>query len=94
MKLNKIYNKVVARVTERIPEENLLDYIEVVQKEGNYKNLTVRTVNDIKNAIFSSQEICSWYDEYNCNDNHITTLFKKVVRENYPNAWKIMEGGK
>jgi hypothetical protein len=79
-------------VTERIPEENLLDYIEVVQKEGNYKNLMVRTVNDIKYALFSPQEICSWYDEYNCNDSHITTLFKKVVRENYPTAWKIMEG--
>ena len=92
MKLNSIYNKVAARVTKRIPEENLLDYIEVVQKEGNYKNLTVRAVNDIKNILFSSKEICSWYDEYNCNDNHITTLFKKVVRENYPIAWKIMEG--
>jgi hypothetical protein len=91
MKLNKIYNKVVARVTERIPEENLLDYIEVVQKEGNYKNLTVRTVNDIKNAVFSPQEICSSYDEYNCDDNHITTLFKKVIKENYPNAWKVIQ---
>jgi hypothetical protein len=94
MKLNGIYNKVAARVKTSVKEENLIDYIKEIETTGRYNNLTVRVVNDIKNILFSPKEVCSWYDEYNCNDNHVTTLFKKVVRENYPNAWKIMEGGK
>lgn len=91
MKLNKIYNKVAKKVTAIIKEETLINYIKEIETTGKYNNLTVRVVNDIKNTLFSPQEICSWYDEYDCNDNHITTLFKKVVKENYPNAWKVIQ---
>lgn len=91
MKLDNLYNDVANKVVACIPEQMLLDHAKAVQNSGQYKNLTVRIVNDIKYAVFSPAIICSWYDEYNCNDTHITTLFKKVVRENYPNVWKMIQ---
>lgn len=91
MKLDKIYNKVVEKVTSNVKEGSLIDYIKNIEATGRYNNLTVRVVNDIKSILFSPQEICSWYDEYHCNDNHVTTLFKKVIRENYPTAWKVTQ---
>lgn len=91
MKLDNLYNDVANKVVACIPEQMLLDHVRTVQSSGKYKNLTVRIVNDIKYAVFSPATICEWYDKYNCNDTHITTLFKKVVRENYPNVWKMIQ---
>lgn len=91
MKLDNLYNDVAKKVVACIPEQMLLDHAKAVQSSGKYKNLTVRISNDIKNAVFSPATICEWYDEYNCNDTHITTLFKKVVKENYPNVWKMIQ---
>lgn len=91
MKLDNLYNDVANKVVRNISEQNLIEYIHNVKTSGNYKDLTTRIVNDVKYATCSPAIICSWYDEYNCNDTHITTLFKKVVRENYPNVWKMIQ---
>jgi hypothetical protein len=91
MKLDKLYKDVADKVVCNISEQNLIAYIYNVKAKGNYKDLTVRIANDVKHATFKPDIICEWYDEYNCNDNHITTLFKKVIKENYPNAWKVIQ---
>lgn len=91
MKLDNLYNDVANKVVACIPEQMLIDHVRAVQNSGRHKNLTVRIAHDIKNVVFSPATTCEWYDKYDCNDNHITTLFKRVVRENYPNVWKILQ---
>lgn len=91
MKLDNLYNDVANKVVACIPEQMLIDHVRAVQNSGRYKNLTVRIAHDIKNVVFSPATICEWYDKYNCNDNHMTTLFKKVIRENYKVAWDIIQ---
>jgi hypothetical protein len=91
MKLNKLYKDVADKVMCNISEQNLVEYIYNVKARGNYKDLTTRIANDVKYATFKPNIICAWYEKYNCNDNHITTLFKKVIKENYPNAWKVIQ---
>lgn len=34
-------------------------------------------------AVTSDETICEWYDKYNCNDDHITTLAKRALKEVY-----------
>ena len=91
MRLDNLYNDVANRVVRNISEQNLIEYIHNVKASGNYKDLTTRIANDVKCATFKPNIICEWYETYNCNDNHITTLFKKVIKENYPNAWKVIQ---
>ena len=91
MKLSSIYKDVATRVTTGITEDRLIDYINTIIKDGRYKNLSTRVASGVQMATFSPAEICEWYDKYDCNDNHIMTLFKKVIRENYSKAWEIIE---
>ena len=91
MKLDKMYKDVTNRVTEKITEDKLIAYIDAITKEKEYKDLAVRVASGVGMAIFQPAEICEWYDKYNCNDSHIMTLFKKVIRENYPKAREIIQ---
>ena len=91
MKLKAIYDDVEARVISKVNEEDLIKHIRMVYNMDGCKDLLVRIPNDIKNALFSPKEICSWYDEYDCNDTHITTLFRKIIQENYREGWRILK---
>lgn len=90
MKLKAIYDEVEQRVTEKIDAKMLEDYIREVAMQGDYKDLTVRIPNDVKITVFKASEVCEWYDKYGCNDNHITTLFRKIIQENYREAWRLI----
>ena len=90
MKLKAIYDKVEQRVTEKIDAKMLEDYIKEVAMHGDYRDLSVRIPNDVKIAVFKASEVCEWYDKYDCNDNHITTLFRKIIQENYREAWRLI----
>ena len=91
MKLDKIYNDVANRVTEKIEEDRLIAYINAITENKEYKDLAVRVASGVEMATFQPAEICEWYSKYNCHDNHIMTLFKKVIRENYPKAWDVIQ---
>ena len=34
--------------------------------------------------------VCEWYDKYDCNDEHITELYKRIIKENYPMTWEAI----
>ena len=91
MKLSGIYKDVATRVTTGITEDRLIDYINAITEDKEYKDLAVRVASGVESATFSPAEICEWYGKYDCHDSHIMTLFKKVIRENYPNAWKVIQ---
>ena len=90
MKLKAIYDEAEKRVVSRLEEAVLIEHIEALVKSGKYKDLTIRIPWDIINAGFSAREVCSWYEKYDCNDNHITTLFRQIIKRNYPKAWSMI----
>ncbi len=59
---------------------NLTEYAEKLKATGNYKDFGTRLAWDCLHATIPSEIICGWYDKYNCNDDHITTAAKAVLR--------------
>jgi hypothetical protein len=81
MKLNKELPYVVKefkKIKNKIPP-----YAEELKKEGNYKDFKTRLAWDCLYAVIPINTVCNWYDEYNCNDNHVTTLAKKALKQVY-----------
>lgn len=90
MKLKAIYNEVEQKVLSKVEQDVLIAHIEDVIKSGKYQDLSVRIPHDVKYVLFTPKEVCSWYDTYDCNDNHITTLFRQIIKNNYPKAWSMI----
>lgn len=61
--------------------KNLQEYAVSLKANGNYKDFGTRLAWDCIHATIPSEIICGWYDKYSCNDDHITTAAKYVLRE-------------
>ena len=85
MKLQSEFKNAVEmtrRFIEKHGEDKVRAYMEEVKKSGNYKNYEVRIANDIvKFYAIGCDTVCEWYDKYQCNDDHISTLCIKVMKE-------------
>lgn len=66
------------KIKDQIPA-----HVKKVKQDNNYKDLEVRIAYDCLRTVRSPQDICQWYDKYNCNDEHITTLAKRALKEVY-----------
>lgn len=91
MKLQGVYDSVNKAVTETIAQNALMYYTKHIIEQGDYKDLGTRIAHDVKSAVIPASEICRWYDKYDCNDTHVTTLFKKVLKESYPQVWELIQ---
>ena len=60
---------------------SLREYAEILKANGNYKDFGTRLAWDCIHCSIPSETVCGWYDKYNCDDNHITTLAKAVLIE-------------
>lgn len=85
MKLQNEFKNAVEmtrRFIEKHGEDKVRAYMEEVKKSGDYKNYEVRIANDIvKYYAIGCDTVCEWYEKYGCNDDHITTLCIKVMKE-------------
>ena len=81
LKLEKELPEVVARLEVLKNHSNVIEYREKLRASGKYNKFEVRFAWEVCDAVFSTKEICSWYDKYNCNDDHITSLFKAACRK-------------
>ena len=81
LKLEKELPEVVKRLEVLKQHSNVLEYKEKLKASGKYKNFEVRFAWEFCRIGISTKEICKWYDEYACNDNHITSLFKAACRK-------------
>ena len=81
MKLKNLLPEVTRRLEIVKKHSNVIEQREKLRASGNYDKFEVRFAWEVCHAAFSTKEICKWYDEYNCNDNHITSLFKAACRE-------------
>lgn len=69
-------------IRERFAQiQNLPEYAENLKAKGNYKNFETRLAWDCIHATISSEIICDWYYKYGCNDDHITTVAKAILKE-------------
>ena len=59
---------------------NLESYAEELKKSGNYNDFETRLAWDCLRLTVPSSTICEWYEKYNCNDTHITTLAKAALQ--------------
>lgn len=91
MKLQDVYKDVTEVVTSKIEPTVLWHHTNNIIASGRYKDLATRIAHDVKFVTIPPSEVCRWYDEYDCNDTHITTLFKKVLKESYPDVWELIQ---
>lgn len=83
MKLKSLLPEVVSRFNT-IPRETLIRHISKVKASKNYRDLETRIAWDLLHATFTASEICDWYEQYDCNDSHITTLAKDAMTKAFP----------
>ena len=57
------------------------DYAPKLKASGQYKDYETRLTWDCLYAFVGSGTICLWYEKYDCNDTHITTVGKKALKE-------------
>ena len=81
MKLKNILPIAIQRFEELKKHSNVIEYRENLRKSGNYNQFDVRFAWDVGHAVFTTKEICNWYEDYDCNDEHITSLFKAACRK-------------
>ena len=81
MKLKAILPVAVKRIEVLKQNCDVIKYREKLRKSGNYNRFDVRFSWDVGHAVFTTKEICSWYEKYQCNDEHITSLFKAACRK-------------
>ena len=81
MKLKSLLPEVMKRLERVKQHSNVMEYREKLKASGNYNNFEVRFAWEVCHAAFSTKEICKWYDEYGCNDDHITSLFKIACKK-------------
>lgn len=77
MKLDKVYEDIIHRLE---PYEDKLQDEVLSVKSSEYNNFEVRLAWHILKLVVTAWEMCQWYDLYECNDTHITTLGKKVCK--------------
>lgn len=61
--------------------DKIKDYAPQLKAGGQYKDFETRLTWDCIRAFVGSGTICLWYEKYNCNDTHVTTLGKKALKE-------------
>ena len=61
--------------------EKIKDYAPKLKASGNYKDFEIRLTWDCIRAFVGTGTVCLWYEKYNCNDTHITTVEKKALKE-------------
>lgn len=83
MKLKSLLPEVISRFGA-IPKETVITHVARVKASGNYKDLKTRIAWDLLHATYTPSEICDWYEQYDCNDNHITTLAKEALNKAFP----------
>ena len=65
-------------------QQHIPAHVAMVKAAGNYKDLETRIAWDLLYATKGTAWICELYAKYDCNDDHITTLAKRALRQVYP----------
>lgn len=61
--------------------EKIKNYAPKLKASGNYNDFETRLTFDCLRAFVGTSTLCEWYEKYNCNDKHLGTLGKTVLKE-------------
>ena len=85
MKLHDVHKETLDEFKKISLDSDLLDklkkHIKAVKESGEYKMLNVRIAWDIMRWRIGTSRMCDWYMKYDCDDDHITTLALRCMRE-------------
>lgn len=85
MKLQEAYNETFNVFNEintnEVLRRSFKNHVAMVKEKKEYKNLEKRIAWDIMHYRVGTRKICEWYNKYQCNDSHITTLALKCFRD-------------
>lgn len=85
MKLQEVYKETLDEFNSISHDCELLEklkcHIKELKESGEYKMLNVRIAWDIMRWRIGTQRMCDWYRKYECNDDHITTLALRCLRD-------------
>jgi hypothetical protein len=79
MKLKNEYEFVKSVFTNNLDKIN--NYAPKLKDSCNYQNFEKRLTFDCLYAFIGTNIICDWYTKYNCNDSHVLTLGKTVLKD-------------
>ena len=81
MKLKNLLPEVMQRLEIVKQHSNVVEFRKKLKASGNYNDFETRFAWEVCHSVFSTKEICGWYEEYGCNDTHITSLFKAACKK-------------
>lgn len=85
MKLQEVYKETLNEFKAISLDCELLDklknHIQAVKESHEYKSLNVRIAWDIMRWRIGTSRMCDWYSKYDCNDDHITTLALRCLKD-------------
>lgn len=71
--------------------ENVKKHVKDVYKNGKFKNLKVIIAWNLAWNSIPPEKRSEWRNTYNCNDDHLTTLFIKAMDDVFGNDLCDME---
>ncbi len=77
MKLNPVYQEIVARMTyfKDKTKDSYPSYLAQVKAKHEYHDLLTRVSWDVLRCCFTPAQLCDWYDQYNCKvDENIDSI--------------------
>ena len=81
MKLQAEYAATLQAYKDRFTVAQIEEYTQNVKAQGGYSSLETRIAWDMIHAAVGASAICGWYDKYNANDTHVTTLALRVYND-------------
>ena len=85
MKLQEVYKETLDEFKKISLDSDLLEKlkcnIKAVKESGECKRMNVRISWDIMRWRIGTSKMCDWYRKYGCNDDHITTLALRCLRD-------------
>lgn len=92
MKLDPVYPEIVSKMKhfKYLHGAAFKDYLASVKKAHEYNDLLTRISWDVLRMCFNPDTICDWYDQYNCNDTHMTTAARKAYLEVFGNPESVV----
>lgn len=90
MKLQNEYEYAKQMAVNKITDEELYNYTLQLKHHRYVHHLDVKVIHELRYVTMPLATVCEWYDKYDCNDEHITELYKRIIKENYPMTWEAI----
>lgn len=88
MKLQAELNNTIKKF-KLLDPTNVYQYATNLKKSGNYNDFLTRLAWDVARVTVTTSNICELYEKYDCNDSHLTTLFKTALMHAFPEVKNI-----